>query len=191
MSDGLPAMTPMTVLGGRGPLVETTRRATLTEVTDLALASVAARLGQEDNCKERLAAFLGGEVPEVERLFTGRQLSAFWTGPQQWMVAAPHNTHENIAPLLKEKLGAAASVTEQNDAWGIFELEGDVVPIMELLCPIDMRTFMTDSARRTTIDHMGCFVVRRGESRLQILCPRSSSGSLHHAVSTAMHAVAD
>lgn len=188
MSDALPAMTPMTALGGTAPVVETTGTAILTEVTNLALASVSTRLGEDEICKERLAAFLGREIPEVEELVIHEPLSAFWMGPGQWMVVAPHETHENIASTLKETLGASASVTEQNDAWGIFDLEGDIAKIMELLCPIDMRDFPAGSARRTTIDHMGCFVVRRDKQHLQILGPRSSAGSLHHAILTAMRA---
>lgn len=189
MSEALPAMTPITALGGTVPVVETAGTTTLTEVTDLALASVAARLGGEESCKTGLAAFLGGEIPEVERLVTHAPLSAFWMGPGQWMVAAPHKSHENLAFVLKEKLGTSASVTEQNDAWGVFDLVGGVAPVMELLCPINMRSFPTGSARRTTIDHMGCFVTRRGAHHLQILGPRSSAGSLHHAIVTALRAV--
>jgi len=189
VSDTLPAMTPLTALGGTAPVVETTGMAILTEVTHLALASVSARLGQDDSCKVSLAAFLGGEGPEVESLVTHEPLSAFWMGPGQWMVVAPHDSHENLASALKETLGASASVTEQNDAWGIFDLEGSIAQIMELLCPINMRSFPVGSARRTTIDHMGCFVVRRDEQLVQILGPRSSAGSLHHAVVTAMRAV--
>ena len=188
MSNSLPAMTPLTALGGAAPVAQTFGTAVLTEVTNLALASVSTRLGEGEICKERLAAVLGGEIPEVEELVIHEPLSAFWMGPGQWMVVAPHETHENIASTLKETLGASASVTEQNDAWGIFDLEGSVVQVMELLCPINMRNFPTGSARRTTIDHMGCFVVRGDEQHLQILGPRSSAGSLHHAIVTAMRA---
>lgn len=189
MSDTLPAMTPLTALGGTAPVVETSGMAILTEVTNLALASVSSRFGQDDSCKEILADLLGGETPGIEGLVAHQPLSSFWMGPGQWMVVAPHDTHEDLASILKETLGDAASVTEQNDAWGIFDLEGGITKIMELLCPIDMRNFPTGSARRTTIDHLGCFVLRRDDQHLQILGPRSSAGSLHHALLTAMRAV--
>ena len=186
MSDALPEMMPMTALGGQTAKVETVGTTTLTEVTNLALASVATRLGHEDLCGNKLASCLGGDTPLVEAMIYGDPFSAFWMGPGQWMVSASHDNHEYLAATLKAQLGSAASVTEQNDAWVIFDLSGDVESVMELLCAINMRAFPVGAARRTTIDHVGCFVVCLGHNHLRIFGPRSSAGSLHHALLTAM-----
>lgn len=187
MSDPLPEMIPVSPLGGRTVQSQTHGPVSLTDVTNLALASLAARRGQETPCKANLADLLGLHAPEVEQfVMQGSEISAFWMGPDQWMISAPHDTHENLAAQLKAKFDGSASITEQNDAWAIFDLVGDGAPVMELLCPIDMRTLAVGRARRTTIDHLGCFVIRVEDDRLRILGPRSSAGSLHHALLTAM-----
>lgn len=186
MSDPLPEMIPLSALGGRTPQENVHGPVTLTEVTHLALGSVAARHGQEEVCKKHLATLLGQSAPDIEELVMHDPEAAFWIGPNQWMVGAPHDSHEDLAAQLNSRFGPSASITEQNDAWAVFDLQGDVAPVMELLCPINMRTLTVGRARRTTIDHLGCFVTRRGEDHLRILGPRSSAGSLHHAILTAM-----
>ncbi|WP_425040957.1 sarcosine oxidase subunit gamma [Primorskyibacter sp. S187A] len=186
MSENLPQMMPLTALGGDTPRVDTHGPVTLTEISHLALASVAARLGQEDACRAHLIALLGGSVPGVEQLVLHEPEAGFWIGPDQWMIGAPHDSHEDLAAQLVQRFGETASITEQNDAWAVFDLEGDVAPVMELLCPINMRAFPAGSARRSSIDHLGCFVTCRADTHLRILGPRSSAGSLHHALLTAM-----
>lgn len=186
MSDPLPHMTPISALGGTTPRTETHGPVTLTEVTQLALASVSARLGQEEACRAALADLLGQPAPDVEAMVMHTPEAAFWMGPDQWMVSAPHDTHEDLAAQLKTRCDASASVTEQTDAWVVFDLKGSFVPVMELLCPINMRASDQGSAQRTTIDHLGCFVTRPEDNLLRILGPRSSAGSLYHALLTAM-----
>ena len=188
MSDPLPMMTPLPALGRTTAQVDTVGSLILAEETGLALASVSVRLNHEDACAAVLQDILGGQIPGIEEVVMHNPESAFWVGPNQWMVIAPHDTHEDLAAQLKSRLQASASVTEQNDAWVIFNLQGDYAPVMELLCPINLRTFDIGTARRTSIDHLGCFVTRRGEQHLQIFGPRSSAGSLHHALLTAMRA---
>lgn len=63
--------------------------------------------------------------------------------------------------------------------------------VVELLCPINVRQMTTGDAQRTSIHHLGCFVLRRDPSDwVRILGPRASAGSLHHAIVTAMRSVA-
>lgn len=186
MSDPLPEMIPMSALGGRTEQTHAHGPVTLTEVTHLALASVTARLGQEARCKAHLTDLLEQNAPGIEELVMHNPEAAFWMGPDQWMVGAPHNTHEDLASQLKARFEESASVTEQNDAWAVFDLKGDYALVLELLCAVDLRSLAVGRARRTTIEHLGCFVTRRGEDHLRILGPRSSAGSLHHALLTAM-----
>ena len=188
MSDALHEMIAITPLGGTKARVDTHGAVTLTEVTHLALASVTARFGQADACRKHLAALLAGKAPDVEELVMHDPEASFWIGPNQRMVGAPHDSLEELAAHLTVRFGPAASVTEQNDAWAVFDLEGDFAPVMELMCPINMRTLVPGTAKRTTIDHLGCFVTCRSDKHLRILGPRSSAGSLHHALLMAMRA---
>jgi sarcosine oxidase subunit gamma len=181
----LVAITP---LGGTEPRVDRVGPVTLSERPDWALASVAARLGREQDCRAGLKTALGQGVPEVGRLVAGDPLSAFWTGPDQWMVEAPHASHEDLAARLKTALGDAASVTEQTDGWCRFDMEGDgVVAVLERLCNVDVATQESGTATRTSIEHLGCFLLCRIARRsLSVIGPRSSAASLHHALLTAI-----
>lgn len=177
---------PITPLGAAEARVDTHGPVTLTEVTDRALASVAARLGREDETVVRLTDLLGTAPPAPARL-VGEPLTAFWTGPDQWMIEAPLATHEDLAARLTASSDGAMSVTEQTDAWCRFDLTGDGLPeVFERLCPADTRAFAGGEALRTAIDHLGCFLLCRKVGHVSVLGPRSAAGSLHHALLTAM-----
>ncbi|WP_176219123.1 sarcosine oxidase subunit gamma [Planktotalea arctica] len=178
----------ITALGGLEPRVDTVAGTILSENPGLALASVHARMGHEDACRAHLADLLDGQVPEVGRTVLRDPEAAFWTGPDQWMVGAPFDTHEDLAAELKARFGDTASVSEQTDAWACFDLRGPgMAAVIELLCPINIRQMQTGDAQRTSIHHLGCFVLRRDPSDwVRILGPRASATSLHHAVLSAM-----
>ncbi|WP_299605547.1 sarcosine oxidase subunit gamma [uncultured Tateyamaria sp.] len=181
-------LTPITALGGTTPRVDTVGDVTLTEVPNVALASVAARLGQESACAKKLKSLLGATVPEPGRAAIGRDYAALWAGPDQWMLSADFDTHEDIAVHVKSHFSNTASVTEQTDAWTCFDLMGPRVnAVLELLCNIDLTGFDTGHATRTGIHHLGCFVIRTdARQSVRIIGPRASAGSLHHAITTAM-----
>ena len=179
---------PITALGGMAPRVDMVTDVTLAEVPDVALASVAARLGKEAACAKMLKALLGAAAPGPGRATAGKDYAALWMGPEQWMLSAGFDTHEDIAAQIKAQLTDTASVTEQTDAWTCFDLTGSRInAVLELLCNINLTQFVTGDATRTSIHHLGCFVIctEAGQS-VRILGPRASAGSLHHAVTTAM-----
>lgn len=163
---------------------------TLTEDPDWALASVAARLGQEHACRTALSAFLGAALPGPGDAVSGPVFGAFWTGPDQWMIEARYEGHEVLAGEVKAVLGGAASVTDQSDGWCRFDLAGEGLnAVLERLCNLDLGAMGAGSASRTAIEHMGCFVVfRSAGAHVSVIGARSSAGSLHHAILTAMRA---
>lgn len=183
-------LTPITALGGITPRVDTIAGVTLSENPNLALTSVAARLGHEAQCRAHLAQLLETDAPGVGKCALHDPEAAFWTGPDQWMVGAPFDTHEDLTAELKTRFGHTASITEQTDAWATFDLRGDgMEAVMELCCNINIRAMQTGDAQRTSIHHLGCFVLRRDPSDwVRILGPRASAGSLHHALLTSMKA---
>ncbi|WP_171123086.1 MULTISPECIES: sarcosine oxidase subunit gamma [unclassified Ruegeria] len=175
-----------TALGGSEPRVDTVGSVTCAEVPGVALASVAARRGKETQAQKPLAKLIGAPAPEVQR-FTGDQVIAFWSGPDQWMIEAPFDSHADLADQVKAIFGDTASVTEQTDAWARFDLQGDRInAVLELLCQLDLRRFEPGYAARSSIHHIGCFALCRGTDHVSLYGPRSSAGSLHHAIITAM-----
>ena len=184
-------LTAITPLGGTVPREDVVGTLTLTERPDVAFASVAARLGREDEVRRHLADLLG-RVPAPGEMVLHDPEAGFWMGPDQWMIGAPFDTHEDLAARLKTRMGDAASVTEQTDAWACFDLRGAAMEeAMALLCALDLPSMATGSAQRTTIHHLGCFVTRRDPPDwVRIVGPRASAGSLHHAILDAMRSVA-
>lgn len=179
-------LTPITALGGTVPRVDTVAGATLTEVPQVALASVTARLGKEKPTATALKKLIGAAAPGP-RTFAGEAMTAFWMGPDQVMLEAPIETHEDLADHAKAAVQGNASVTEQTDGWTRFDLTGaGLLAVMELLCPLNAPAMPVGGAERTSIHHLGCFVLRRADDHFSIYGPRASAGSLHHALHTAM-----
>lgn len=180
-------LTPLTALGGHKPRQEIIGQITLSENPDLALASVASRLGQEVACREHLKAILG-KAPEAGKFTAVETFGAFWISPEAWMITAPFETHENLATELTKHFKETASITEQSDAWCCFDLCGpNLEDVIERLSPANIRAMKKNEACRTSIDHLGCFLLRPAPSDwLRILGPRSSAGSLFHALVAAI-----
>lgn len=176
---------PITPLGGRDPRIDIHGPVTIAEITDMALASVAARLGHETGVRSTLGKLLGSEVPGPSRGSAGT-ISAFWIAQDQWMIEAPVASHEDLAGRLAERLVGEASVTEQTDAWCRFDLTGpSLSSIMELLCVADTSVWQGGEVQRTVIDHMGCYLLCRAREHMSVIGPRSLAASLHHALLTA------
>lgn len=184
-------LTPTTALGGTQPRVDTIGTMTITENADVALASVAARIGGEKKTVQVLKKLLG-DVPGPGRAQLNDPEAGFWMGPDQWMIGAPMDSHELLADDLKAKLGDVASVTEQSGAWVVFDVVGThMIDMMERICPAPVRRMVAGDAQRCTIHHLSCFVIRReADDHVRIFGPRASAGSLHHALVGAAQSVA-
>jgi len=181
----VPNLHALSPLGFTTPHSETVGAFTMSEVTDRAMASLTARQGCGDAVKTILGKILKQPAPAVGEYRAGT-IDAFWTGQSQWMLAAPFDDHEDIVASFAGKFKGKASLTEQTDGWCRFAVSGpDINRLCSLLCNIDMRRLNAGMVARTSIEHIGCFVLRLADDSLQIIGPRSSAGSLHHAIITA------
>lgn len=181
-------LAPLTALGATTPRHDMIDGITIAENPDVALASVAARRGKSESCATALADWLGAPVPEVAQ-HSGDAKTVFWLGPDMWMLEAPVAAHEEMARDLEKRFDGLASVTEQTDAWARFDLSGDGLDdMLARLTNLDLGTLPKRFARRTVMEHIGCYLLRRG-SGYSIYGPRSSAGSLHHALFLAARAL--
>ena len=185
------SLKPITALGGHEPRTDVIGSVTISEIDTLALASIATRRGGK-TATHKLMKKLIGEVPAPARASWKSDTFGFWMGPDQWMIAAPIETHETIADDLAAELGKAASVTEQSGAWAAFDITGDAMKdVCERLCAAPIRSMSTGDAQRSTVHQLGCFVVPMPEDNsVRIFGPRASAGSLHHAIVDAAKSVA-
>lgn len=175
-------------LGLAAPKTETLGPVRLAEVTDTALASLASRRGRE-GAVAAIAGQIGLPLPPPGCAASGPIWSAFWLGPDQWMLEAPAATHEDIAVPLRAAFGQAASITEQSGAWVRIDVFAPDLPaLFERLSAQDTRAMQPGSATRTVIEHLGTYLIRRPD-RMTLLGPRSSADALWHALATAAGSV--
>ncbi|WP_300513209.1 sarcosine oxidase subunit gamma [Aliiroseovarius sp.] len=178
---------PITPLGADAPRIDSIGGLTITENTDMALASVTARRGQLPALREALVL----PLPEVGKSAGTSDFIAFWTGPEQWMISAAHDRHELLAAELKAMVGASASVVEQTDAWCRFDVSGPTLAdLFERLSNIPVRRMAAGDVIRGTVEHLGAFLWRVAEDRMAVIAPRSSAASLHHALAAAARSIA-
>jgi sarcosine oxidase, subunit gamma len=183
-------LAPLTALGALAPQQEQIGPVTLAEAPDWALASVSARLGQEAACAAALAQALGAEAPGVARYHGGVGLGAFWIAPHSWMVQAPYSA--DLAGDLRGQLGPCASVTDQSSAWARCDVTGPAPLVAEMfarLCNLDLPHLPSGTARRTVIDHLGCYLLRGDGGAVSVYGPRSGAQSLWHALQLAARSV--
>jgi len=180
-------LTAVTALGGPSARVDHFNGVTVTECPDWALASVTARRGQSGQTADKAQAMLGFALPDIGLSTGDGSLSAFWIGPEQWMIEAPHSSHEDLAAQLKTALGDSASITEQTDGWVRFDLTGPgCTSVLERLSNANTATMKSASITRTGIHHLGCLLsCRSSGDHYSIWGPRSAAQTLHHAIDTA------
>ncbi len=181
---------PITALGGTEAQIDMIGDVTISECPDVSLTSVAARLGAEKTTGTAFKKALGLGFPKPMLSETKDGIIAFWTGPNQCFVEAPYATHETLAMDLATSLKNKASVTEQSDGWVRFDIDGaDCFAILERCCAADTPTMPMGGVTRTILEHLGCFVLRRSDHHFSVYGPRSSAGSLHHALVAAARSV--
>jgi sarcosine oxidase subunit gamma len=174
---------PMTALGAAVAREATSGALTLRENDGLALASLALRRGA--SCP----APMGLQLPDAGGWSTTQGLSAFWTGPSQWMIEAEDRAQDDLAAELSA-ICEGCSISDQTDGFVCFEITSSagaapIVRLLEKLVNVDLAQFGAGRATRTAFEHMAIFVIRRADDKLAVMGMRSAAGSLWHAVEAA------
>ncbi len=171
----MPDLIPLSPFGLSTPREVTHGPLTLTEVSGLALTSIALGQGLEP-------APFGLTLPAVAGLSLQGDTLAFWTAPSQWMLSYPEGA---ALPALE-----GCAVTDQTDGWVTLDLRAQdqttLERALEKLVNLDLRRFTPGQARRTGMAHLSVFVLRMDVNTIRILGPRSAAGTLWRALETAM-----
>lgn len=186
---------PRLAVGTTAPASLTIASITLTEQPGWALASLAARKDQGAALAQTLASLLPTLPGPVNSISTPT-CEALWTGPDQWMLLSPLKSDMDLDMDLerqvKQLAGEMASVTDQTDAWVVFEISGEgISALMERLVNIDLKTKPTGFTTRTIIEHIGVILhCRKAGERFRLLAPRSLAKNLAHVLETAAKSLA-
>lgn len=183
-------LTAITALGGieaRDDLIGSIR---ITEVVDTCLASLAMRRDKSESFRKAAQTALGTDLPTPGQRTSHGTRGAIWMGPDQFLVEAETDATD-LASDLAAIFGAAASITDQSDAWVRFDITGRDVPAMlERLSAADTRLMQGGAAVRTPVHHMLCVLVCRDAGiGFTIYGPRASAPSLHHVLTAAAAAL--
>jgi sarcosine oxidase subunit gamma len=172
-----------TALGGNQPQTDTIGGLTITECPDWAIASVAAQRGCEKSLVTAFKKALGFAFPKPMQITGKSGITAFWTGPDQCFVEAPIGSDEDLPNRLSKVLQKTASITEQTDGWVRFDLTGSgCSDVLERLCILDTRAMQKATVSRTSLEHSGCFILRRTSAHFSVYGPRSTAASIHHGL---------
>lgn len=183
MPDLVHDLSPTFAAGGAAPATARHGALTLTENDGLALASLALRRGGMQPAPFGLALpGPGGWVADAE-------ISAFWMGPDQWMIEGHRLATMDFAARVSAE-APDASVTEQTDGFAAFEVrssagEAPILALLEKLVNIDTASLAPGRALRTGLHHMSVFVIRRAPDHVAIVGMRSAAGTLWHVLETA------
>lgn len=184
-------LTPQPFLGGCSRSFGDT---SLTEVTDLAIVSLARPLDGDGALDAAIKGAWGCETPAPGRSSTGPNgLRVLRMSPDQLLVLLPAASGPALAaPGIADALGGAAYVTEQTDNWVVLRLDGPLArPALERICPIDLHedAFAPGQFARTMMEHLGAVVLREETGDFLLLSASSSAGSFLHAVETSLEYV--
>lgn len=165
----------------------------LTEVTDLAIVSIAVPLGGEAAFDAALDKVFGIERPAPGQsvLAADGQSRFFWTSPDQLFLLTVEMSPW-AADDVRKKLGDTAYVTLQSDNWVALRLSGGKArDALERICPLDLHStaFAEGQVSRTLMEHMGAFILREAPDSFLLLSASSSAQSFLHAVETSLHNV--
>lgn len=183
-------LTALTPLFAETPASCSIGGVTITEVVDIALASLAERAGAAETLA-RSTADAGIPLPPPEAYARGDAFAAFWIGPRTWMVEAPLSSADEIVTRLAPTVGACAALTDQTDGWARFRITTDEpAALLERLCNIDPARLQPGTALRSTIEHMATIILVEDRAQIDLLTPRSTATDFLHALENAARSIA-
>lgn len=151
------------------------------ERTDLALATVMARRGKEQELKRAVAATYRLDLPDGPGVASHDGVSFAGIGLGQWFAAAePSET--DFVPRLRARVGGLASVADQSDGRVVLRLRGERVrDVLAKGVPVDLhpRRFKSGDVASTLVAHIGVQIEQLDEApTFQLMAFRSLAGSL-------------
>ncbi|MDA4844472.1 sarcosine oxidase subunit gamma [Hoeflea poritis] len=163
-------------------------RLEITEITDLALVSIASPQGREAELASAVSGAYGIALPPVGSSVEADAGEPRFLGLQPGQCFALFERQdEGPVDIIARKLSDAGYYTDQSDSWAVLRVSGTRCrEALERICPLDLhpQTFVTGAVARTVMEHLGVIIFRDGEDSFLLLSARSSAPSFLHAVVT-------
>ena len=167
---------------GRFGAAASSRGLIIEERTDLALATVTARRGAEQNLKRVVAEAYGAALPDGPRVAAKNGVSFAGIGVGQWLAAAEASAEAAFVSGLRVRLAGLASIADQSDGRVVLRLSGDRIrTVLAKGVPVDLhpRSFKTGDVASTLVAHIGVQIQQLDDQpTFQLMAFRSLAGSL-------------
>jgi heterotetrameric sarcosine oxidase gamma subunit len=155
----------------------------------LALASVHLRKGCLAALTDRVRERFGIELPRGPRRIATGKVAFAGTGPAAWLASSEEHG-DAFVPILKEALGAMASVADQSSGYAILRLSGPKLrETLAKVLPLDLhpRAFAPGDVASTTASHVGATLWRLADAAdgspvFEIAVFRSLAASFWHTL---------
>lgn len=136
------------------------------------LAQVGIRLDPAGPAAVRVAAALGFDLPEANRVAESGGRRALWLGPDEWLVIAADGEERSLVALLEEAIAGDGSVIDLSANRTGIELSGpQACTVIATCCALDFhpRAFAPGQCSQTLIQKAGVLVEQRGDDRYLLL----------------------
>jgi len=153
---------------------------TIAERTNIGLATVACRKGQDEGLKASVREAYGVDLPLTSKMARGKNVSFVGIGPGQWLAVSESLENQALADDLIAKLKGLASIVDQSDGRAVIRLSGPRARAMlakGLAIDLDPRVFPEDGAVTSTISHMGVQLWQKAPESYDIALFRSVAES--------------
>jgi heterotetrameric sarcosine oxidase gamma subunit len=163
---------------------------TLTELTDLAVVSIATPMGGRDALASAVDSAFGAALPNIGHSSHTEDGNTRFLGLQrdQMFLLFEHEGDGALA-VIADKLGEVGYYTDQSDTWAILRMAGPGSrTALERICMLDLSpdVFAVGAVARSTMEHLGVMILRDDTDSFLLMSSRSSARSFLHAIETSI-----
>jgi sarcosine oxidase subunit gamma len=136
------------------------------------LAQVGIRLDPTGPAASRVAAALGLELPEANRVAESGGRRALWLGPDEWLVVAADGEERALVAILEEAIGADGAVVDLSANRTGLDLSGpQATEVLATCMALDVhpRAFGAGRCAQTLLQKAPVIVERRGDDAFLLL----------------------
>lgn len=172
---------------------EETHGITVTEVTDLAIVSMAIPTITNEAFNKAIKKSYKVGRPVIGKFSQSKTNNARFLGLQQdQMFVLFDYSSDRAVEEVSSKINTSEQLSylcDQSDSWVTLRISGEnSLAALERICPLDIHqsVFPVGSVARTLMEHMATIIIHESEGTYLLLSLRSFAQSFLHAVTTSI-----
>ena len=165
---------------------KTINNVSIKEVLDHRITSLAVPLGSDRKCSAVIKKVFKKTIPQIEKSIIVSNNNFLFRLAND-MLFFCENSIKKAPKTTIDLLQQNFYTTDQSGGWCCLQVSGSrVIEMLERICPLDLskENFKILDAKRTTMEHLGVIIFKRGETEFLLYSASSSAKSFLHAVET-------